>query len=83
MSEKNQFRECGKVGTLLSGGNIGGGGGGEGWRGRQTNSNQEGRETDGQTDHRSCSVTTDFRGIYPQSSPAISLFSDKQRRLRK
>lgn len=64
MSEKNQFRECGKVGTLLSGGNTGGGGGvGRGQEGA-TESNQKGeRQTDRQTDHRSCSVTTDFRGI--------------------
>lgn len=50
MSEKNQFRECGKVGTLLSGGNTGGGGGvGRGQEGA-TESNQKGGETDRQTD---------------------------------
>lgn len=49
MSEKNQFRECGKVGTLLSGGNIGGGGGGRGLEG-ETDKEQPGGERDGWTD---------------------------------
>lgn len=49
---------------------------GEGNRRRETRRGD--RQTDRWTDCESFSVMTNFRGIYPQPSPAISLFSDKK-----
>ena len=79
MSEKNQFRECGRVETQLGGGAEERGEGGRERRRRVTWRGKRERERS----HKSHPARTDFKGIYPQCSLVISLFSDQKRALRK